>query len=174
MRFVFNSTPLIHLAKSGLGWMIAELEGEKYTTPSVHREVVEAGLQRGLHDAPIIGDLIKRGVVTVKAPPEGLLASMAEAHRDLHRGEVEVIALARSLKAIALIDDPAARRVAEVYGVRKEGSYAVILRALLKGRIDREQAKVSLEKLVSSGWRCDVDLYRRIMRSIDEASPATK
>jgi len=168
MRFVFDSTPLIHLAKAGLGWMIEELEGEKYVTPSVYREVVEVGMQRGLHDAPIIRDLIMGGAVAVKASPEGLLASMVESHRDLHRGEAETIALARSLEAIAILDDPAARRVAEVYGVRKEGSYALILRALLKGRIDRRQAKDSLEKLVSSGWRCDVDLYRSILKSIEE------
>jgi len=174
MRFVFDSTPLIHLAKAGLSWMIEALEGEKYTAPSVYREVVEAGLQRGLHDAPIIHDLIKRGAVTVEDPPVGLLASMTENHRDLHRGEAEVIALARSLNAIAIIDDPAARRVAEVYGVRKEGSYAVILRALLKGRITRQQARVSLEKLVSSGWRCDVDLYRSILRSIEETLPTAQ
>ncbi len=170
MRFVFDSTPLIHLAKAGLGWMIEDLEGEKYTTPSVYREVVEVGMQRGLHDAPIIDDLVNRGVLIVKSPPEDPLTSKAETHRDLHRGEAEVIALARSLKAIVLIDDPAARRVAEVYGVRKEGSYAIILRSLLKGRIGREEAKVALEKLVSSGWRCDVDLYGRIMRSIWEPS----
>ena len=168
MRFVFDSTPLIHLAKAGLSWMIEELEGEKYITPLVYREVVEVGMQRGLYDAPIIRDLIKRGAVTVKAPPEGLLTSTVESHRDLHRGEAETIALARNLGAIAIIDDPAARRVAEVYGVRKEGSYALILRALLKGRIDRRQAKGSLEKLVSSGWRCDVDLYHSILRSIEE------
>jgi len=168
MRFVFDATPLIHLAKAGLGWMIEELDGEKYTTPSVHREVVEVGLQTGLHDAPIIDDLIKRGVVKVKAPHEEPLALMMKAHRDLHRGEAEVVVLARSLGAVALIDDPAARRVAEVYGVMKEGSYTIILRALLRGKTTQEQARVSLEKLVSSGWRCDVDLYRRILRSIEE------
>jgi len=168
MRFVFNSTPLIHFARAGLSWMIEDLEGEKYAAPSVYREVVDVGMRRGLPDAPIVQELVKRGAVTVNAPPEGLLASMVEIHRDLHRGEAETIALARNLEAIAIIDDPVARRVAEVYGVRKEGSYALILRALLKGRIDRQEAKVSLKKLVSSGWRCDIDLYSSILRSIEE------
>ncbi|KPV62859.1 MAG: hypothetical protein AOA65_1580 [Candidatus Bathyarchaeota archaeon BA1] len=79
-----------------------------------------------------------------------------------------MISLAKSLGAIVIIDDPVARRVAEIYSVKKEGTYAIIIRMLLKRKISKEQAKTSLQKLVSSGWRCDVELYSRTLRSIEE------
>jgi len=167
LKFVFNSTPLIHLAKAGLAWTIDELEGEKYTTPKVYREVVEVGKEGKFDDAPVVEDLIKRRVIFVREPPKELLEFIAENHKDLHSGEAEVISLAKSLKAIAIIDDPVARRIAEIHGVKKEGTYAIIIRMLLKGKMNKEQARASLQKLVSSGWRCDVELYNMILKSIE-------
>lgn len=169
MKLVFNSTPLIHLVKAGLAWMIDALEGEKYTTPAVYREVVIIGRERGFDDAPAIESMIKRGLIIVKEPPKKFLEFLMKNHESIHRGEAEVISLARELGAIAIIDDPVARRVAEIYGVRKEGAYTVIMRMLLKGEINRDQARESLQKLVVSGWRCDVEFYTRILRLVEES-----
>lgn len=167
LKFVFNSTPLIHLVRAGLAWMIEELGGEKYMVPSVHAEVVEVGRARGSKDAFVSEELVKRGVIAVKEPSEDLVRLIA-AHRDIHPGEAEVISLAKELKAIAIVDDPVARSIADMHGVRREGSYAVILRMLRQGRIEKDGAKESLRKLVASGWRCEVELYEKILKAIED------
>lgn len=168
MKFVFNSTPLIHLVKAGLAWMIEALEGEKYTTPAVYREVVTVGKERGFDDAPVIESMIEHGLI-VKEPPKKFLEFLMKNHESVHMGEAEVISLARELEAVAIIDDPVARRVAEIYGIKKEGAYTVIMRMLLKGEINRDQARESLQKLVISGWRCDIEFYTQILRLVEES-----
>ncbi len=167
LKFVFNSTPLIHLVRAGLAWMIEELRGEKYVVPSVYAEVVEAGKARGFSDAFVSEELIKKGVMTVKKPSAGILRLIA-AHKDIHPGEAEAISLAKELKAVAIVDDPVARSIADMHGVRKEGSYGVILSMLHQGRIKKDGAKEALRKLVNSGWRCEVELYERILKAIED------
>lgn len=167
MKFVFDSTPLIHLVKAGLAWMIEELGGEKYVPPIVHAEVVEAGKARGFSDAFVSEELIRKGVMAVKKPSGGLVR-LISAHKDIHPGEAEAISLAKELKAVAIIDDPVARSIADMHGVRKEGSYAVILRMLHDGRVRKDGAKEALRKLVASGWRCEVELYEKIFKAIED------
>lgn len=167
MRFVFDSTPLIHLVKAGLAWMIEELEGEKYVVPSVYAEVVEAGKAKGFNDAFVSEELIRKGAIAVKKPSGGLVRLIA-AHRDIHLGEAEVISLAKELKAVAIVDDPVARSIADMHGVKKEGSHALILRMLRDGKIEKDGAKEALRKLVASGWRCEVELYEKMLKAIED------
>lgn len=167
LKFVFDSTPLIHLVKVGLAWMIERLEGEKCMPPSVYAKVVGAGREGGFDDAFVTEELTREGVLRIEEPSEETVKLIA-AHQDIHPGEAEAISLAKDLDAIAVVDDPVARSVAGIHGVRKEGSYMVILRTIRAGEIDKEEAKAPLRKLVASGWRCDVELYENILREIEE------
>jgi len=46
------------------------------------------------------------------------------------------------LKGIAIVDDPVARSVADMHGVRKEGSHVIILRMLQDGRIKKAAGRI--------------------------------
>jgi len=48
LKFVFNSSPLIHLVKAGLAWMIERLEGDKYITPLSIKRLWKSVRQRVL------------------------------------------------------------------------------------------------------------------------------
>lgn len=58
--FVFDPTPLMHLAKAGLAPLISQLPGEKLTVPAVVREVVGEG-RREYSDAAAIALHAPRG-----------------------------------------------------------------------------------------------------------------
>jgi len=45
-----------------------KLNGEKYIPPTVYKEVVVTGKNKGFEDAPIIENLIHRKVITTKKP----------------------------------------------------------------------------------------------------------
>ncbi len=166
LKFVFNSSPLIHLVKAGLAWMIERLEGEKYITPSIYAEVVENGKAKGFDDAIITEELLRRGTILIKKP-SGNLLKLISAHKDIHPREAEVIGLAKELDGIAVIDDPVARSVAELHGVKKEGSYMIIVRMLARNDIKKGEAKEALRHLVESGWMCDVELYSKVLDLIE-------
>jgi len=165
--FIFNATPLIHFGKSGLAWMIEKLNGEKYIPPTVYKEVVVTGKNKGFEDAPIIENLIHRKVITIKEPKKDILTLITKGQKDIHMGEAEVLALAKELNATAIVDDPVARKIADIYNIKKEGSYTIIIRMLLKGQINKEEAKESIDKLIASGWRCDIDFYRHVLKLIE-------
>lgn len=146
--------------------MIERLEGEKYITPSVYAEVIETGKAKGFNDALITEKLLERKVILVKMPSSNLV-KLISAHKDIHFGEAEVIGLAKELDGIAIIDDPVARSIAELHGVKKEGSYMIILRTLWRNEIKKDEAREALRSLIESGWRCDIKLYSKILDLIE-------
>lgn len=167
MRFVFDASPLIHLAKAGLTFMIETMHGEKYTVPEVFREVVETGKALGYADASIVEQLVTNKILKVRTPKTNM-QTISKAHKDIHIGEAQVIVLSKEINAIAILDDSVARSVAKIHNVRTEGTYSIILGALVNNLIKKEEAEASLQKLVSSGWRCDIELYNRLLKIIRE------
>lgn len=168
VRFVFDASPLIHLVKAGLSPMISDLEGEKYTVPAVIDEVVGRGAEPRYADAAMTSSLVGGGILKVRAPSAKTVKAIASAHRDIHSGESEVLALAKEMGAVAIIDDRVARAVARIQGVRVEGTYGVILRAAANQSISREEAEDALGRLVTSGWRCDAELYGALLKTLRE------
>lgn len=168
LKFVFDASPLIHLTKAGLSPCIVDLEGEKYTVPAVFDEVVKKGRELDYPDAAATESLVKEDKLRVKAPMRKRAAVIARLHNDIHAGESEVIALAKEINAIAVIDDRVARAIAKIQGIRVEGSYGAILRAAARGSISREEAEAALGALVRSGWRCDAELYAALLASLKQ------
>ena len=171
--FVFDATPLIHLAKAGLAPLISQLPGEKLTVPAVVREVVGEG-RREYPDAAVIAALIDQGVIEVRAPPPRAVKALVRIHSDIHSGEAEALALAKETGGVSVVDDRAARAAARLQGIRVEGTYGVVLRALKGGSISAVGAEDALGRLVSSGWRCDAELYAALLRSLRDIGRRTR
>lgn len=167
-KFVFDASPLIHLGKAGLAPLIVGLKGKKYTVPAVFEEVVKRGKEMNEPEASVTESLVEEGVLEVKAPRKNIVDEIARLHKDVHAGETEVMALAKEIKAIAVIDDRVARAVAKIQGVSVEGSYGLVLRAAAAGSISEEEGQRALRGLVSSGWRCDARLYATLVKSLGE------
>jgi hypothetical protein len=48
------------------------------------------------------------------------------------------------------------------------GTPYVLARAVSEGFLSREQAKIAVKDMVSSGWRCNVETYAKIIELIDK------
>lgn len=124
--WVVNSSPMITLAKIGrLDLLYAP--GRTVLVPSAVVEEILAGPA----DDPA-------RIALETAPPAEIRPAPFDAAVlawNLGRGETGVLSLARSLQALAVIDDQEARVAAQVLGVGLTGTLGVIIAAARAGRI---------------------------------------
>jgi predicted nucleic acid-binding protein len=165
---VFNSTPLIYLTKVGLSRVLADLKGEKVTSPEVKREVVDEGKRKGVPDAVVLQKLFDGKVFSVVEPVDREFLSRLLETRGLHVADAEVLAVARELDGLAVVDDEVARKTAKVYGIGCVGTPYVLVRAILEGLVAKERAKQAVNEMVSAGWRCNVETYAKILEVLEK------
>lgn len=166
---VFNSTPLIYLTKVGLSKVLENLKGEKVTSPEVKREVVDEGKRKGVPDAIVLEKLFDSKVFRVVEPRDKGFLSRLLKTRGLHVTDAEVLALARELDGLAVVDDEVARKTAKVYGIAYVGTPYVLVRAVSERLITKERAKQAVNEMISAGWRCSVETYAKIMEVLEKA-----
>lgn len=165
---VFNSTPLIYLSKVGLSGVIEKLQEEKLTSPVVKGEVVDKGKLKGVADAVALEKLFENGVFRLCSPEDARFLSRLSRTRGLHVADAEVLALAKEQAGLAVIDDEVARKTAKVYKISYVGTPYILARAVFEGLLSKEQAKEAVKDMVSSGWRCNVETYAKIIELIDK------
>jgi predicted nucleic acid-binding protein len=165
---VFNSTPLIYLAKVGLSKVLEDLKGEKVTSPEVKREVVDEGKRKGVPDAVVLEKLFDGKVFQVVEPKDKEFLSRLMKTRGLHVTDAEVLALAKELDGLAVVDDEVARKTAKVYGIAYVGTPYVLVRAVYEGLVTKERAKQAVNEMVFVGWRCSVESYAKIIEVLEK------
>jgi len=164
---VFNSTPLIYLTKVGLSTVFEGLVGEKFTSPTVKKEVVEEGKRKGISDAIVLGKLFENSVFKVRKPKDNEVFSRLSETRGLHVADAEVLALAWECDGVAVVDDEVAKKTAKVYGIFYAGTPYILVRAVDEGIISKDAAKQAVKDMISVGWRCSVESYAKIMEILD-------
>lgn len=165
---VFNSTPLIYLAKVGLSKVLEDLPDEKVTSPEVKREVVDEGKSKGVPDAVVLEKLFSSNVFRVVEPEDKEFLSRLLRTRGLHVTDAEVLALARELDGLAVVDDEVARKTAKIYGIAYASTPYVLVRAVCEGIMSKERAKRAVNEMVFAGWRCSVETYAQIMAILEK------
>ena len=158
-----NSTPLIYLARAGALRLLWGLYGGVVAPRAVYVEVVERSLEKGFRDAEAVKAAVEEGYIRVEEADEGLAAGILERAPMLHRGEAEAIALALSVGQCHLIvDDRAARNVAEAMGLEVHGTLYVLAASAARGLLQAGEALAILDRLVMSDFRISVELYLRV------------
>ena len=66
------------------------------------------------------------------------------------------------------MDDEAARKATKIFGVSYAGTQYILMRAIVQGLITGERSMQTIREVISSGWRCDVETYDRIMDALEE------
>ena len=67
-----------------------------------------------------------------------------------------------------MIDDEVGRKTAKVYDIDYAGSSYVLMRAMCEELISKTKAKQAVNDMVSSGWRCSIESYMKIMESLEK------
>jgi len=145
-----------------------DLQGEKFTSSLVKREVVDAGKNKGIPDAIVLDKLFTNGAFKVCEPTDKKFLAMLLKTHGLHLADAEILALAHEHAGIAVIDDEVARKTAKVYDVDYVGSCYVLVQAIYEGLISKAKAKTAINDMVSSGWRCSIESYAKIMEALEK------
>ena len=162
---VSDSSTLIHLAGIGRLELLKEFHEKILIAPAVWREVVEEGAE--MPGAREVKEAYESGWIEVVAPDNRSVVRLLE--RELHDGEAETIALAIERQhEIVFLDELEARRVADVYGLRKTGVIGVLIRAKLEGKVRSLRDEMDRLRGEAGFWIGD-DLYRHALNAVAES-----
>ncbi|MBC7130615.1 DUF3368 domain-containing protein [Candidatus Bathyarchaeota archaeon] len=165
---VFNSTPLIYITKIGFSRIFEGLKGEKLTSPSVKREVVDEGKRRDFADATVLERLFQKGIFKVVKPEDTVFLKILLQTKGLHMTDAEVLAIAKEYGGIAIIDDEVAMKTSKIYGIAYAGTPYILIKAVSQGLITKEKAKQAINDMVFAGWRCSIETYVKIIESLEK------
>jgi predicted nucleic acid-binding protein len=154
---VVNASPVIVLAKAGRLHLISDSCRELLVPEAVAAEILAGPPSDPARQA------VQRGwgqTVACPPPPPRLL------EWGLGTGETAVLALAVARKAVAVLDDAAARTCAKALGMEVIGTLGIVLRA--KRRAIIPSAADALKALRTAGLYLDDDLARAILKGVGE------
>lgn len=163
---VLNATPIMYLCKIGLSRVFAEIRVDKYTTSKVVEEVVDKGKSLGAPDAFVAEKLIEQSIIKVQKPRDVDFIKRLSKIPDLHEAEIQVLALAKELNGIAIIDESIAREVSRIFDVEAHGTAFLLLTLFYGGYLTREKVKESIERMVSVGWRLTAEEYAKLIKEL--------
>ena len=160
---ICNSSPIIGLASLGLLHLLWELFDQVIVTEAVYAEVTKQGRNRIGKDE--LGLSIKEGYIKIYAIKDELFINRFIGR--LHRGELEVMVAARELNAqYLLLDDKAARVLAETMLLEPTGLIGVLRLAKLTGKI--VSLKDCLDQLIQNNYRISKSLYYKVLNEVGE------
>jgi len=163
---VFDSTPLIYLAKVSIISLLKNIPEKKFISLGVYKEVVIQGKKKGEPDAFLIEDLINKGVFQVEDIKEKTLPKKLQ-KSPLHLADIETLALAKELKGTAIIDEKLGREIADIEEVENRGTIFILFRLLKLKLLDKKDLREKLDEMIEQGRRCSIELYAAILKELE-------
>ena len=161
MKIVSNASPLIFLAKIDKLDLLNKFE---VTIPKQVYEEIIKGKKEGREDANKIENLIEKDVIRVEETK--IIPEIDK--QNLGIGEKAVISLAVDKKiSLVLLDERKPRRVAKIYNLKTRGAIGVLFEALKNKKINKNEFKESIQKLLKEGYRISEDLLIELLRNIE-------
>lgn len=158
---VFNSSPLINLAKAGQLELINKLFHFCYIPEAVYNEIIVEGKDKsGFAD---VQSLIKNNTIKIRQIKDTLLAKTLQTELDF--GESEAIVLATEIKnCVLIIDESEGRKFADIYGLKKTGFIGILLQAYKLKLLD--DIEKPLNKAINKGFWIKKSLLKQVLDTI--------
>ncbi len=163
-KIIFNSSPLINLAKINSLNLIEELFGQIIIPPAVRIEVIEQARDKDESSADI-KELIDNNIIEIKEVKNQTLVRSFQTYLDF--GESEVIALALEINAeLIVIDEMEARETADNLNLNKTGFLGIIIKAHNNDIIDSGIDLV--DSAIEQGFYISDNLYDKLVQKLSE------
>lgn len=151
---VVDASPLIVLSKIDRLALLKAVYREAWITPRVRQEVVERGLPVDPVGSRRVAEAITAGWIheAELSAAEKRQARALVAESRLGGGETETLALARSRNATVIVDDKAARMVAERLDPRYLGTLGFLLESSARGHLAADGLEEAIRDLTQVLW----------------------
>lgn len=166
--YIFDATPLIYLAKTGLIVKLGKLEGRKIMPKSVFDEVVIKGMQQSVTDAKILKEAVNAKIFEIKEAADKAFLKKLAKNSFIDIADAEVLAIAKELNGMAIMDDSDAKKLAKIEGINAKGTAFLLFRLLKKGLITKNGFREKFNQMIENGWYCSVDFYATVMDELDK------
>ncbi len=164
-----DASPLIALSKMESLDLLIKLYKKVIVTPSVWKEAVAEGKAMGARDAAYLEKVARKNrfsAARLTLQEKGLVQFLRD-EAGIGMGEAEVLAIAKSRKALAVLDEKGARAVAVGLGVAHTGTAGLLFEAFLRSLLDYEELVALLERLGKMAW-VSPELLAGILRRAKE------
>jgi len=155
---ILASSPLIFLSKIDKLSLLNRL----FKTLIIPQEVVDETIIEGKEGYEEIKKIIEKKQITVVNPKEKI-------DFGLGNGENAAISLAKEKKDSLIIDDARAIRLAKSLNIEYIRTITIILNAVHKGLIKKEEAMQLINKLISAGYYITPKIYSEIMQVLNQS-----
>ncbi|MEM2094591.1 MAG: DUF3368 domain-containing protein [Candidatus Bathyarchaeia archaeon] len=168
---VSDATPIIYLARLGRLYLLKDIFTCVQIPPEVKVETVDHGKAKGYSDAYAIEQALENGgLVSTSLTAKNLKKSEALAEvTGIDIGEAQAIMLTKQKdEKVVLIDQSGAREVARQLGLTPRGTIYIILTALRRKLITKDDAKKMLSTLIEVNFYMSADIYRDALEAIEK------
>jgi len=168
---VSNATPLIYLARLGKLHLLRDIFTQVQIPPEVKIETVDRGKTKGYPDAYVIEQALNDGwLISNPLTTENTKKSEAlEQMTGIDIGEAQAIILTKQKnEKVVLIDQSNAREVARRLELTPRGTIYIILTAIKRKLITKEEAKQMLATLIEENFYISAKIYRDTLKTIEK------
>jgi predicted nucleic acid-binding protein len=167
---VCDSGPLIHLSRVGRIQLLRKLFDSVLIPPSVYRETVQEAKALRKHGTSAIERALDDGWIKVigMCPSEMDLVKKLAENESIEIEDAQVIFLAEKYSTGLVTNDRWIIRIAVSLGIDALWTTTLILLAVKKKIISRNQGKEILRKLVLTGLYLRTDVYEAILSALEE------
>lgn len=164
--YVLDATPVIHYAKAGRLGLLSEI-CEPVIVEAVYGEVAVGDYP----DSLLVRDLVENGSIQVYRVEDRRAVDALLRFPEIHLGEAETLVASRLLDGVAVVDDSAARAIADVFGYDvARGSLFLLFRLLSAEVLDVLEAESLLGLLVENGLYLDSRTLLKARALLEEYS----
>jgi len=167
---VCDSGPLIYLSRIGQIQLLKKLFGSVLIPTSVYRETVQEAKALRKPGASTTEKAINDGwirVIDISASEMDLVKKLAE-NESIEVGDAEVIFLAKEHSTSLVTNDKWLVKIALSLGTDAFWTTTLILSAVKKKALSKDQGRKALRKLVLSGLHLRTDVYEAILSALEE------
>lgn len=157
---VFDASPLIALASTGLLEKLDRLGIEAVIPEEVRREVAGETIAPGHAERLVLEQLVRRKAISVGHVQDEAALERVSANPRLSRADAASLCLALERRGRLIADDRDLRAAARALGVDLGGSLYVLALAVAKRVIAAQEAVEAVERMIAHGWYCSPALLK--------------